>query len=68
MRHHEQKRHAQNAFAQDVRSLNRAVEEMGNSFTEDSNNLLDRNRKDVMDTAVVDRAADKVRLNQYKTS
>ncbi|KAJ8048752.1 hypothetical protein HOLleu_01189 [Holothuria leucospilota] len=31
-RHHEQKKHAQMVFVQDVRSLNQAMEEMGNPF------------------------------------
>ena len=38
--HHEQKRHIQSAFPQDVRSLTEVVEEMGNPLLENSEDLL----------------------------
>ena len=42
------------AFAQDVRSLSRAMEEMGNPFAEYSSDLLVLNSRNVVDTAVAD--------------
>ena len=53
-RHHEQKRHEQMAFAQDVQSLSRAMEDMGNPFAEYSSDLLVLNSRDVVDTAMAD--------------
>ena len=38
-RHHEQTKHAQMAFARDVRALAGAIEDMGNSFGEKSSNF-----------------------------
>ena len=69
VRHHEQKRHVQMTFAQDVRSLSRVMEEMGNPFTESSSDLLVLNSRDVMDTAVADtvRQVEKLGLEQYET-
>ncbi|KAG0723068.1 hypothetical protein GWK47_043326 [Chionoecetes opilio] len=69
VRHHEQKRHAQMAFAQDVRSLSRAMEEMGNPFAEYSSDLLVLNSRDVVDTVVADtvRQMEKLGLEQYET-
>ncbi|KAJ8027926.1 hypothetical protein HOLleu_30023 [Holothuria leucospilota] len=69
IRHHEQKRHAQMAFAQDVRSLSRAMEEMGNPFTEYSSDLLVLDSRDVVDTAEADTVLqmEKVGLEQYET-
>ena len=39
-RHRRHKRHEQIAFDKDVQSLSRTVEEMGNMFSEDSNDLI----------------------------
>ena len=39
-RKHEQNRHAQKAFARDVKSLTATIEEMGNPFCENSSDLL----------------------------
>ncbi|KAG0710519.1 hypothetical protein GWK47_022642 [Chionoecetes opilio] len=68
-RHHEQKRHAQMAFAQDVRSLSRVMEEVGNPFAEYSSDLLVLNSRDVVNTAVADtvRQMEKLGLEQYET-
>jgi len=52
--HREQKRHAQMAFAQDVRSLSRAMEEMGNPLAEYSGDLLVLDNSDVVDTSVAE--------------
>ncbi|KAJ8039208.1 hypothetical protein HOLleu_16850 [Holothuria leucospilota] len=67
-RHHEQKRHAQMSFAQDLRSLNQAMEEMRNPFAEYSSYLLVLKGRDV-DTAVADTVLqmEKVGLEQYET-
>ncbi|KAJ8050255.1 hypothetical protein HOLleu_03389 [Holothuria leucospilota] len=67
VRHHEQKRHAQMVFAQDVRSLSRAMEEMGTPFAEYSSDLLVLISRDVVDTAVADTVLqmEKVGLEQY---
>jgi len=67
-RHHEQKRHAQMAFAKDVRSLKQTMEEMGNPFADYSSDLLVLNTRDVMDTAVADtvRQIQKLGLDQYE--
>ena len=69
LRHHEKKRHTQVTFAQDVRSLSRAIEEMGNPFAEYSSDLLVLNSRDVVDTAVADtvRQMEKLGLEQYET-
>ena len=39
-RYHEDKKHAQIAFARDVELLISTIEEMGNPFSENSNDLL----------------------------
>ena len=68
-RDHEQKRHAQIAFAQYVRSLSRAMEEMGNPFAEYSSDLLVLNSRNFVDTAVADtvRQMEKLGLEPYET-
>lgn len=47
-------RHAQMAFAQDVRSLSRLMEEMGNPFADYSTDLLVLDNRNVADAAVAD--------------
>ncbi|KAJ8027191.1 hypothetical protein HOLleu_32260 [Holothuria leucospilota] len=68
-RHHEQKRHSQMEFAQDLGSLCQAMNEMGNPFAEYSSDLLVLNSRDVVDTAVADTVLqmEKVGLEQYET-
>ena len=68
-RHHDQKRNVQTKFAQDVQSLTRTIEEMGNPFTEYSNDLLVLNSRDVVDTAIADTMwqMEKLGLEQYET-
>lgn len=68
-RHHEQKRHAQIAFTNDVSSLSRSMEEMGNPFAEYSSDLLVMDSRDVMDKAVANTIGqiEKLGLEQYKT-
>ena len=41
LRHHEESKHVQLAFARDVKSLANTIEEMINPFTENSSDLLD---------------------------
>ena len=38
--HHEQKKHVQIAFVKDVKSLTKTIEQMGNPFIENSDDLL----------------------------
>lgn len=51
--HHEQSPQRQKDFAQDVRSLVAAFEEMGNPFQETSEDLLTLDTKDIMNIEVV---------------
>ena len=44
----------QKAFERDVRCLANTIEEMGNPFTEDSNDLLALHGRDIADPAVID--------------
>jgi hypothetical protein len=59
--HHEQQPGVQAAFLKDVRSLTAVVEEMGNPFLEESQNLLVLDTKDIMDASTM---ADTVRKVQ----
>ena len=52
--HHEQKRHVQITFAQDVKSLRKAIEQIGNPISENSNDLLVLDNRNIVDSAVVD--------------
>ncbi|KAJ8405691.1 hypothetical protein AAFF_G00316710 [Aldrovandia affinis] len=53
LKHHEQTRHTQVAFARDVRALTRVMGEMGNPFCEDSKDLLVLDSRDLADPAVI---------------
>ena len=53
-RHHDQKKHVQISFQEDVRSLSKTIKEMGNPFSDCSSDLLVLNSRDVMDTTVAD--------------
>jgi hypothetical protein len=68
-RHHEQRRHVQMEFAHDVKSLSKAMEEMGNPFSESSSDLLVLDSRNIADAAVADtvRRIQKLGLDQYKT-
>ena len=46
--HHEQTHSIQEAFARDVRSLVKVIEDMGDPFTDDSKELLTMDAKDIM--------------------
>ena len=66
--HHEQKRHIQAAFAQDVKSLVEAFEEMGNPFLEDSEDLLVLDSRNIVDASVRDaiQKIEQLGINQYE--
>ena len=49
----EQKPGVQSAFAKDVRNVVSSIEELGNPFLEEGNELMEIHEKDVMDAAVV---------------
>ncbi|XP_061580540.1 uncharacterized protein LOC133446517 [Cololabis saira] len=68
-RHHEQKPAVQEAFRKQVRSLTAVIEEMGNPFLEESQDLLVLDTKDIMTTAVADtvRNVESLGAQQYKT-
>ena len=53
-RHHEQTKHAQMTFGRDITSLTGVIEQMGNPFAENSNDLLLLDSRDLADPAVID--------------
>ncbi len=67
-RHHEQKKHTQSAFARDVKALSVAMEDMGNPFTEDSNDLLVLDSRNIADAAVADtmQQIEQIGIEQYE--
>ena len=52
--HHEQKKHLQVVCAQDVKSLKKVIQQMGNSFAESSDDLLVLDSRNIVDSAVAD--------------
>ena len=68
-RHHEQTKHAQMSFAQDVKALAGAIEDMGNPFGEKGSDLLILDTRDLADTAVIDSLnhIEKLGQDQYNT-
>lgn len=69
-RHHEQTKHAQMGFAQDVKALTCAIEDMGNPFCEKSSvDLLVLDTRDLADAAVIDTVnqIEKLGQDQYDT-
>jgi hypothetical protein len=52
--HHEQVPSVQNAFAKDVSNLVNEINDMGNPFEEDSNDLLVLDTKDIMPNCVIE--------------
>ena len=52
--HHEQTPGVQKAFEKDVRNLIKEIDSMGNAFTEDSNELIVLDTKDIMPDCVVE--------------
>lgn len=69
IRHHEQTKHAQMAFARDVKALAGAIEDMGNPFGERSSDLLVLDTRDIADVAVVEslNQIEKLGQDQYDT-
>ena len=67
LRHHEQTKHTQLAFARDVKSLSGVMREMGNPFCDDSSDLLVLDSRDLADPAVIntDRDAGAGAVPQY---
>ena len=53
-RHHEETPSVQNTFARDVRPLVAVIEELGNPFEEDSQDLLVLDTKEIADPAVIE--------------
>ena len=66
-RHHEEAKHVQKTFAQNVEDLAKAIEEMGSPFTENSNDLLVLDSRDLADPAIIDsvRKTEKLGQEQY---
>ena len=52
-KHHEENRSWQKLFVKDVRSLTSAIEELGNPFEEDSNELLALDTKQTADVSII---------------
>ncbi|KAJ8396338.1 hypothetical protein AAFF_G00019150 [Aldrovandia affinis] len=69
LKHHEQTKHTQVAFARDVRALTRVMGEMGNPFCEDSKDLLVLDSRDLADPAVINtlHQIEKLGQEQYDT-
>ena len=69
LRHHEESKHVQLAFARDVKSLANTIEEMRNPFTENSSDLLVLDSRDLADPAVINtvRKIEKLGQEQYDT-
>ena len=53
-RHQEDAKHEQKAFTGDVNILANTIEEMGNTFTDDSSDLLSMDSRDIADPAAID--------------
>jgi hypothetical protein len=68
-KHHEQTKHAQIAFARDVKALTGVMGEMGNPFSDDSKDLLVLDSRDLADPAVINtlRQIEKLGQEQYDT-
>ena len=67
-RHHEETPSVQNTFARDVRSLVAVIEELGNPFEEDSQDLLVLDTKEIADPAVIEtiRNAKQIGQDQFE--
>jgi hypothetical protein len=67
--HHEQQPGVQFAFVKDVKALTAVIQEMGNPFLEESNDLLVLDTKDIMDESVTKtvRKVEAVGQEQYVT-
>lgn len=67
--HHEEAKNLQLSFVKDVQSLVSVIEDMGNPFMEETNELLVLDTRDIADTAVVKtvRTIEAVGQEQYET-
>ena len=67
-RHHEETPSVQNTFARDLRSLVVVIEELGNPFEEDSQDLLVLDTKEIADSAVIEtfRNAKQIGQDQFE--
>ena len=65
-RHHEETPSVQNTFARDVRSLVAVIEELGNPFEEDSQDLLVLDTKEIADPAVIETVRNAKQIGQYQ--
>ena len=63
-RHHEETPSVQNTFARDVRSLVAVIEELGNPFEEDSQNLLVLDTNEIADPAVIETVRNAKQIGQ----
>ncbi|KAH3710516.1 hypothetical protein DPMN_070000 [Dreissena polymorpha] len=69
LRHHEQVKGVQSTFRQQVPNLVATMQDMGNPFEEQSNDLLTLDTRDIADDAVIAtvRAIEQVGTEQYNT-
>ena len=65
-RHHEETPSVQNTFARDVRSLVAVIEELGNPFEKDSQDLLVLDTKEIADPAVIETVRNAKLIGQYQ--
>ena len=65
-RHHEETPSVQNTFARDVRSLVAVIEELGNPFEEDSQDLLVLDTKEIADPTVIETVRNAKQIVQYQ--
>ena len=63
-RHHEETPTVQNTFARDVRSLVAVIEELGNPFEEDSQDLLVLDTNEIADPAVIETVRNAKQIGQ----
>ena len=63
-RHHEETPSVQNTFARDVASLVAVIEELGNPFEEDSQDLLVLDTKEIADHAVIETVRNAKQIGQ----
>ena len=63
-RHHEETPSVQNTFARDVRSLVAVIEELGNPFEEDSQDLPVLDTKEIADPAVIETVRNAKQIGQ----
>lgn len=67
-RHHEAQKHSQMAFAKDIKSLTRVMQDLGNPFSEKGSDLLVLDSRDIVHTAVGDTllTIEQIGIEQYE--